>query len=98
MSQYSYVLSADADQDLGDIFNYTADEFGFDQAVNYLTGIDRCLNGLCDNPKLCRERGEIRESLCSLSHESHVIFYRILKDHIRIVRILHGGRDLPKFL
>ena len=30
-----------------------------------------------------------------IEQSSHVIFYRVLKDRIRIVRVLHGSRDLP---
>ena len=52
---------------------------------------------MLDNPKSGRERFEIRMGLRSIVQNSHVIFYRILKDRIRIVRILHGSRDLPSF-
>ncbi|MFD1615673.1 type II toxin-antitoxin system RelE/ParE family toxin [Gelatiniphilus marinus] len=34
--------------------------------------------------------------LYSITEQGHVIFYRILKNHIRIVRVLHGSKDMPK--
>jgi len=34
MSEKFYILSEAADQDLEDIFNFTLDKFGFDQAEN----------------------------------------------------------------
>ena len=33
----AYVLSDEADNDLNDIFDYTEQEHGFDQAILYLT-------------------------------------------------------------
>jgi len=89
-------LSSEADQDISDIFDYTESEFGLDQAVSYVSAFDECFTQLLDNPELGRTRDEIREELRSINHEAHVVFYRILKDRIRIVRILHGSRDLPK--
>ena len=92
------VLSKAADADLEDIFDFTLEEFGLDQAVSYVSRFDGTFETISDNPEIGRERKEIRENLRSLAKEKHVIFYRVLKDHIRIVRILHGLRDLPKFL
>ena len=91
-----YQLSSEADQDISDIFDYTEAEFGLDQAVSYVGALDECFIQLVENPELGRERDEICESLRSITSGSHIVFYRIAKDCIRIVRILHGIRDLPK--
>jgi len=40
MSRKIYILSEIADKDLEDIFDYTFDEFGFDQAEKYLLEIE----------------------------------------------------------
>ena len=93
-----YELSIEADKDIDFIFNYTAEEFGIDQAVAYVSGFDNAFTQLLDNPELGSKRPEIRKGLRSLVRESHIVFYRVLKDRIRIVRILHASRDLPKFL
>lgn len=93
-----YELSADADKDIEDIFDYTAEKFGLDQAVTYVNTFDDVFTDLLNNPELGRRRPEIRQGLRSIAHESHTIFYRVLKDRIRIVRILHGSRDLLKHL
>ncbi len=91
-----YELSLEADQDISDIFDYTESEFGLDQAVTYVSVFDECFTSLLDNPELGRSRDEVCMNLRSLNYETHVVFYRILKEHIRIVRILHGSRDIPK--
>jgi len=53
---------------------------------------------LIDQPELGRKRNEIRSELRSLVYEKHIIFYRVMNDNIRIIRLLHGSRDIPKFL
>ncbi|MCF6354806.1 MAG: type II toxin-antitoxin system RelE/ParE family toxin [Candidatus Polarisedimenticolaceae bacterium] len=92
-----YELSSEADQDISDIFDYTEAEFGLDQAVSYINALDECFAQLIENPELGRERSEIRDELRSITSGSHIVFYRILNGRIRIVRILHGSRDLPKY-
>jgi len=91
-----YELSLEADQDLSDIFDYTQTEFGQDQAIIYLRDLDDCFTTLLNHPESGRKRPEIREGLYSLASGSHVVFYRILADRLRIVRVLHGSRDLPR--
>lgn len=93
-----YELSAEADQDISEIFDYTHDEFGLAQAKAYITEMESIFFVLADNPESGRMRDEIREGLFSLPYQSHVIFYRILSAKIRIVRILHGSRDFLALL
>ena len=92
-----YELSSEADSDIEDIFVYTLKEFGSKQAIAYISQFENSFAQVIDNPKSGRERSEIRKGLRSIVQNSHVIFYRILKDRIRIVRILHGSRDLSSF-
>jgi len=94
----SYLLSEEADRDIDSLFDRTELSFGFDQAVSYLTDIDAVFQLLVKNPHIGRERNEIKFGLRSFPISAHVIFYRILDNHIRIVRVLDGGRDLPNFL
>lgn len=90
-----YELSLDADMDLEDIFDYTTREHGFNQAVRYLLNLEIIFNSPVVNPEIGRQRNEIKNGLYSLAEQQHVIFYRILNDHIRIVRVLHGSKDIP---
>lgn len=96
MPKNKYVLSREADNDLEEIFDYTFEEFGFNQAVKYLGEIDDVFVKLTNTPEIGRTRNEIKKSLYSLPIGNHVVFYRIQKEHIRIVRVLHGAKDLPK--
>ena len=93
-----YELSAVAEEDLGNIYDYTLSEFGENQAVKYLNGLEQTFLTLIDQPELGRKRDEISVDLRSLAYEKHVIFYGIMRESILIVRVLHGSRDIPKFL
>ena len=97
MSKEFYLLSEIADEDLENIFDYTTNEFGFEQAEKYLNEIEEVFQSLLLNPELGKTRNEIKINLYSFPKDNHIIFYRILDNHIRIVRVLHGSRDIPKY-
>lgn len=98
MSKLTYMLSQAAEEDLGQIFDYTELEFGLDQSIQYLSEMERLFYQLCDNPMLGRERKEICEGLRAIPCQSHIVFYRILINQIWVVRVLHASRDLLNFL
>lgn len=89
-----YILSQEADFDLEEIFEYSYAEFGLNQAIKYLGEIDDVFIKIVNTPEIGRTRNEIKQDLYSLPIGKHTVFYRILIDHIRIVRILHGVQDI----
>ncbi len=93
-----YQLSEEADNDLQDIYDYTEEHFGTDQAIKYLLDLEELFNLLCTHTQTGRARNDVREGLRSSSYVSHVVFYRVLQNHILVVRVLHASRDVPKFL
>ena len=97
-TNYSYILSKEADNDLQEIYDYTVEKFGADQAIKYLVGLEELFFVLCAHPHTGRMRNEIRKGVRSCSYASHIVFYRVVERHIRIVRVLHASRDVPKFL
>ena len=94
----AYALSQEADNDLQEIYDYTTEKFGAEQAIRYLTGIEELFNVLCNHPHTGRMRNEIRKGIRSISYVSHIVFYRVVEKQIRIVRVLHASRDIPKLL
>ena len=92
-----YELSLDADKDLEDIYIYTIQTFGEQQAIIYLETIEAVLSEICTNPEIGRVRTEVRAELRSISCLSHIIFYRILTDRIRVLRVLHQSREMPRY-
>lgn len=49
---------------------------------------------IAKNPYLGRSRDEIIDGVRSYRVGAYVIFYLIDRHHIRIVRVLHGARDI----
>jgi len=94
----SYKLSREADKDIEAIFDYTALEYGLQKAADYTSQFSTVFHQLSQEPELGRARNEIKIGLRSILQNKHIIFYRVLEDHIRIVRILHGRSDIPSFL
>lgn len=97
MSENTYILSEAADQDLENIFDFTLNQFGFDQAEKYLLEIEDLFKILVLHPESGKARNEIKEGLYSFPKDNHIIFYRILDKQIQIIRVLHGSRDLPNY-
>ncbi len=97
MGNENYKLSPAADKDLDEIFDYTEEEFGIDQAAKYLTELEEVFIQLFQNPLIGRTRNEIKRGLRNFVKSSHVVFYRPMKSHVRIVRVLHGSRDFVRF-
>jgi toxin ParE1/3/4 len=89
-----YVLSDDADIDVDTIFEYSLDEFGIDKAIAYHEGLIKLFKQLTQFPEEGKARNEIKNGLRSMVYFSHIIFYRILSDHIRIVRVLHQSQNI----
>ena len=89
-------LSEDAEKDLKEIFEYTFSNFGLQKASDYVSSFDIIFNQLILLPNSGKSRTEIRMGLYSIAKEEHVVFYRKLDHTIRIVRILHASRDLPR--
>lgn len=90
-----YVLSETAELDIDEIFDYDNYKFGSEQAINYLIGLQSHFEALCKHPEVGRIKNKLKIGFLSFPYQSHIIFYRIMDTHIRIIRMIHGSRDLP---
>ena len=93
-----YILSKRTQEDIEAIYAFGVYKFGQDQALNYLIELRNHFELLLKYPEIGKQRLEIKEELYSLPYASHIIFYHMLKNHLMNVRVLHGSRDLRKFL
>lgn len=94
----TYRLSKKADQDFAGIYRYTYKEFGEHQADKYTDSLEACFLLLCDSPRIGRKVDYISTGLYQHEHQEHLIFYRIRKQEIFIVRLLHKSMDVIKHL
>lgn len=96
MSVSFYELSSEADQDIEEIYDYAEQQYGTDRAVEYTLDLEFLFERIVQNPELGTKRDEIQSELRSFPKAQHIVFYRILPDRIRIVRVIHGSRDFSR--
>lgn len=92
----TFRLSARAEVDLADIWVYSAEQWGVDQADRYLDALLARFVWLCENPSLWMPRQDIAEGLYGYPQQSHVIYFRAdpdAPDVIEIARVLHGRME-----
>jgi len=93
-----YRLSRRAQADLASIWDYSAVNWGVDQAEAHIRDLQRVIESTADNPLLGRACDEIRAGDFKRAAGSHVLFYRLAADAIEIVRILHQRMDFDRHL
>lgn len=67
----------------------------------FLAAVDGTVKALLAQPELGRFRPDVKPGLRSWAVEGFgnwIIFYRVDKESLRLVRLLHGARDLPRTL
>lgn len=85
----SLAFSPAAKADIDDIWDYSAENWGPDQADRYTDEIRDSCHTLITG----RKRGrpvEVRPGYLRLSTGSHVIYYQDHGDRLNVIRILHG--------
>jgi toxin ParE1/3/4 len=92
-----YRVSREARRDVQQIWAYIAED-NEPAARRLIAGFHRKFEFLSANPRAGRCRDDIRRELRSFAVGDYVIFYRIIKAGVRIMRVIHGRRDLPRLL
>jgi toxin ParE1/3/4 len=94
-----YLLSPAAQADLEQIWDYTHDRWGVDQAEEYLRELQRAIERAAANPQIGRACDEIRRGYRKLVAGSHTLFYRVSAEGaIDVVRVLHQRMDVDRHL
>lgn len=84
-----YKLRQAALGDLKSIGRYTLKHHGKIQRDKYLTRLKERFVLLGENPHFGRPRDDIKTGYHCSDCGKHVVFYRIQKEHVEIVAILH---------
>ena len=91
-------ISGQARRDIQVIIFQSLASFGADQAARYHAGLLDLLELAAENPNMARLRHEFVKPARLLRYKSHVIFYRVEGNSVRIVRILHGKQNWHEYL
>lgn len=68
------------------------------RAQSFVMELETRMRAAAERPDSFPARSELLEGLRSARHGRYLIFFLEVGDEVRIVRVLHGARDLPKAL
>ena len=85
-------------KDLEDIWHYTFETWGEEQADQYILDLNDGFERLAIHPEKGRACDDIREGYRKYDIGRHIVFYRQIKKGIEIVRILHPRMDPERHL
>lgn len=93
-----YRLSERAENDLTDIWVYSFEQWGVDQADRYIDALVSRFDWLGGNVALCKPRPDLSDELYSYRQQSHMMYFRASRDGdtpdlIEIVRVLRGRME-----
>lgn len=91
----SIIRSPQAESDLIEIAVYIAQD-NPKAASRWLDTIDEKLDMLSRQPLIGEIREEIARNLRSFPVGNYIIFYQPFDDGVKLVRVLHGARDLDQ--
>jgi toxin ParE1/3/4 len=91
-------LSPRAKADIEEIWNYTEERWGLNQAKRYTREIQRAIETIAADPGRARNCDDIRPGYRRFSVGSHIIFFVTKRDQIEIIRVLHQRMDFDQHL
>lgn len=89
----AFALSPRAEQDLEEIWRYTAENWSLKQADSYVKDLFGTFRLLASMPEMARERTEFQPPVRIHLHQSHLVVYLATASGIDVVRILGGRQD-----
>lgn len=90
-------FSPAAEADIDGIWDYSAENWGPDQADRYTDEIRDACQALASGRKRGRA-ADVRRGYLKLTTGSHMIYFRDNGDRLEIIRILHNKQDVERHL
>ncbi len=92
------ILSALALEDIALIHDYSADEWGEEQAQKYVRALWDALEEISSAPKRWRLRDDIFKGCRARVCGSHLVIFRERDGQVKISRVLHGAMNVRDFV
>jgi toxin ParE1/3/4 len=89
-----YTLRQLAENDLEEIWLYSLQEWGVDQADKYIRALLSRFSWLSENPTIGKHRTDIKPGYYSFPEGRHVIFYTLTSYGIDVIGIPHQRMDV----
>jgi len=87
-----------AESDLTGIWLYTCEEWGVDQADEYLDQLEAGMQQLLNHPSLGTNYTHVLPGYRRLQVEHHAVFYKVIEPEVLVIRVLHEDMDAPQRL
>jgi toxin ParE1/3/4 len=98
MNPLPYVISKTAVLDLEEIWLFAAEKWSIEQADRiYALSFDE-IDYICNNVNSGKSMDLVRKGYRTSKVKSHIIFYRVSKNVIENIRILHERMDIESKL
>lgn len=82
-----------AEQDLLNIWLYTFENWGVNQADSYLDQIEGAIKSIAVHPNLGINVDKIRKTYKKYHVKQHIVFFKVTKTKIQVVRVLNNAMD-----
>ena len=94
----NYQLRRVAEKDLEDIWFYSFEMWGVDQADSYIHSLITRFEWLSDTPTSGRKRSDIKSGYRCFPEGEHVIFYKVVNGVVDIIGVPHHSQDVVSHL
>ncbi|MFY9845518.1 MAG: type II toxin-antitoxin system RelE/ParE family toxin [Terriglobales bacterium] len=93
-----YVLSADADRDLDEIWDYIAED-SIDAADQWIGRLFDAFAAIANTPGIGHKREDLTaHPVLFWPVGAYLVIYRAASGTVEVVAVTQGGRDIPAFL
>lgn len=89
-------ISIRARKEIDLLMRYGLANIGEMQARIYTNELFDLFDLIIQNPRMAQVRPEYRRQVRMIAFQSHLVFYRVVRNKIRILRVLHGRQNWPK--
>ena len=88
--------TARAERDIDQITDWIARDNEI-AAIKWLSELDEKLSIIAQSPGIGTDRSNLRPGVRSYAFGNYLIFFKVNKSGVVVLRIIHGARDYPAF-
>jgi len=92
------VLSPKAKSDLNEIWDYTLEHWGVEQAENYVRELWAIIQTQALDGSTATDVSDVRKGYRKVRSGCHVVFFKTTENGIDVIRILHQRMDFDRHL
>ena len=92
----NYRIHQSVYDELEEIWRYSLEHWGIEQADDYVRSLIARFQWLADNPRAGKPRDDIKSGYRCYPQGAHIIFYRIVDSTVDILGVPHQSMDIER--